>query len=151
MRRLFATLLVVFAAATGARAQMIKDPTDWTFSVKKKDAKHYTVLIHTSLKPTWHMYALRPGGDGTLIPTVIKFGETAGVTRTGSVRELTKPMVQTIEGVDGKVALYAGKADFAQDMTGAAGKVVTGTVEYQTCSDQMCLPPKKKNFSITLP
>ncbi len=45
---------------------------------------------------------------------------------------------------------YSGKVDFVQVVKLKANVKtnLTGSVEYQTCDDKKCLPPKTVNFSI---
>jgi thiol:disulfide interchange protein DsbD len=144
------TFFAVILFTGRASAQIVQDPTSWSFEVKKKDAKHFSLIFHTTIKPTWHLYALQPGGDGSLIPISFKFSPANGVKRSGDIKSLTRPVTQAMEGIDGRVNLYSGKADFIQEVVGTSGRVITGIIEYQACNDMMCLPPKKKTFSFTL-
>ena len=43
---------------------MIADPTTWTYEVKKMSANEYQLIFHVSLKEGWHIWSLKPGGDG---------------------------------------------------------------------------------------
>ena len=47
---------------------------------------------------------------------------------------------------------YSNKVDFVQvvKVKGKAKTNVTGKLEFQTCDDKKCLPPKTVNFSIAL-
>ena len=47
---------------------------------------------------------------------------------------------------------YAEKVDFVQvvKLKAKAKTSLAGTVEFQTCDDKKCLPPKKVNFSIAI-
>ena len=47
---------------------------------------------------------------------------------------------------------YSDKVDFVQvvKLKGAAKTNITGHVEFQTCNDQRCLPPKKVTFNVAL-
>ena len=150
MQKLFLILCAISITVAGS-AQVIKDPTDWKAEVKKGAAGHYTVTYHLILKPTWHLYAMQPGGDGTLIATRFSTEKKSGVKSVGAVTEGTKPTITTVEGVDGKVRLYTGKADFRQAVVGARGQSFTTVVDYQSCNDKMCLPPKKAQLTIVLP
>lgn len=141
------TLLIT---SDSAFSQIVQDPATWTFETRKKDATHYTLLFHATVKSPWHIYAMQPGGDGSLIGTSFTFNKIPGITRAGNIKALTKAKTQKMEGIDGAVNLYTGRIDFAQEVSGKAGNTVTGTLEYQPCNDQMCLPPKKKTFSFTL-
>lgn len=127
---------------------MIQDPTDWSFSIKRQDATHFTLIATTTIKPKWHIYALNPGGEGELIGTSFDF-ERGDVKLTSKVKEVT-PAHQEIL-MDEKVNLHSNKATFSVNIAGRKGQTIRGTVEYQACNDMMCLPPKKKNFSLTLP
>jgi len=47
---------------------------------------------------------------------------------------------------------YSNNVDFVQivKLKGSAKTNVSGSVEYQTCDDKKCLPPKTVNFSVAL-
>ena len=47
---------------------------------------------------------------------------------------------------------YSNTVTFTQvvKLKGKAKTSITGTVEYQTCDDQKCLPPKKVSFKVAL-
>lgn len=138
---------ILMMSCLPASAQGIQDPTDWKFSIKKKDATHYTLIANTTIQPKWHIYGTTPGGDGTLIGTSFEFDSESA--KAGEVTELTPAEQATL--MDEKVNLHSGKATFSVLVSGKKGQVVSGSVEYQACNDMMCLPPKKKKFSLKLP
>ena|ERR1043165_2599174 len=140
--------IVLCLLVTGAHAQMIQDPTNWTFSAKKKDATHYVLTANTTIKSGWHIYGLNPGGDGSLIGTSVKL-DAGQVNAEGAVMEVTPAKPTTL--MDEKVNLHSGKATFSVIVAGKKGQVANGSVEYQACNDMMCLPPKTKKFSVKLP
>lgn len=133
-----------------AVAQMTADPVTWTASASRA-GKAYEIRINASFKPGWHIYAMEPGGDGTLIPTSFEFKPGAGVGKPGAVKALAKPKGMTFVGVDGEAFVYEGKTDFISTVTGKPGQTLSLTIGYQSCNEQMCLPPKKKVLSIKLP
>ena len=133
-----------------SNAQLIKDPTTWSYTVKKLSANKYELHFHVALQPTWHVYAMAPGGDGSLIPPSFTFDAAPGVTLSGKVHEVGKPQTEKMEGIDGAVHFYKNSADYVQLVTAAKIATITGKLEYQVCSDKMCLPPKKKDFSFTV-
>ena len=47
---------------------------------------------------------------------------------------------------------FSNKVDFIQKvkLKAKAKTNITGSVEYQTCDDKKCLPPKTVNFSIAI-
>jgi thiol:disulfide interchange protein DsbD len=93
---------------------------------------------------------MTPGGDGTLIAPSFTFEKYPWVKLKGPVKEVGKLITKTLEGIDGKVNMYAGKVDYIQDVEFTGKATIKGTHEYQVCNDKMCLPPKDKNFSIQI-
>jgi thiol:disulfide interchange protein DsbD len=152
MRTLLHSTVLLMLALTvlgfSVSAQKIQDPTDWKFSVKKQDATHYTLVADVAIQPKWHIYAINPGGEGELIGTSFHF-EKGLAQLSGEVKEVTPAKQEVL--MDEKVNLHSGKATFSVKIIGRQGQMLSGTVEYQACNDMMCLPPKKKLFSVKLP
>jgi len=140
-------LLLTCFSAMPSFAQMTADPTTWKYEVKKKSATEYQLVFHVELKTGWHLWSVKPGGDGYQIPTSFKFDNNTGVKLKGSIAEKGKMITTAMEGIDGKVNYYAGNVDYIQNVTVAAGATrVTGKHTYQVCNDRMCLPPMDKDF-----
>lgn len=141
----------VFLAGKEAGAQ-IKDPTTWTYEAKRKYGNHFEVYFHVKLAPTWHIYALDPGGDGSMIAPSFAFAGNKQVKLLGKMKETGKPKEEVMEGIDGKVRSFSGEATFVQEVeiAGTAPVTVTGSHEYQVCNDKICLPPKRKDFSVSI-
>src|ERR1017187_6116100 len=97
--------------------QMIDDPTAWKYEVKKKSATEYQLIFHLDLKAGWHIWSLKPGGDGYHIAPSYTFNNNPKVKMKGSVIETGKKTVTKMEGIDGKVTYYSGKIDYIQDIT----------------------------------
>ena len=132
-------------------AQMVKDESKWSFEAKKKSGNAYQLIVHCKMPKNWHIYAFKPGGDGTLIPPVIKFKGNGNVKLAGPVTERGKLLTEVLEGIDGKVNMYKENVDYVQNATVTGNAKVTGTYMYQICNDQMCLPPTAdKPFSIEI-
>lgn len=144
-------LLAVFTLLSfGLQAQIIKDPTTWSYEVKKKTAGHYELIFHLKIKEGWHIYAFDPGGDGSLLPPTFNFDKNANVVLKGKVKQQGKLITETLEGIDGAVHMYKDHVDYTQEITVKANTKITGKQEYQVCDDHMCLPPKKKSFSFEI-
>ena len=153
MRVLKPALLVFFGLlfTVGLHAQMVKDESKWTFEAKKKSGNQYELIVHLKLPPKWHIYAFKPGGDGSLIPPVITFSKNSNITLTGNVKEKGKLISEKLEGIDGIVNMYKGSVDYVQSATITANTIVKGTYSYQICNDEMCLPPTNpKPFKIDI-
>lgn len=150
MARLLKVFLVACAfviTAGGAYAQIIEDPTEWTFEAKKVSGNKYNLIFHCNVKNDWHIYSLDPGGDGSFLPPEFMVKENADVKVAGPVTEKGKIIHETIEDI-GTVHYYK-KVDFIQPITLAKDDVtITGEYTYMTCNDETCLPPKTLDFSV---
>ncbi len=127
-------------------AQMTEDPTKWTFEAKKVSGNEYQLIYHLDLKQGWHIWSLKPGGDGYQIVPSFVLAKNPKVKIKGSVTEKGKSTTTKMEGIDGKVTYLSGKIDYVQQATISGAGKVTGKLTYQVCDDKMCLAPKDKDF-----
>lgn len=143
-------LFSAFVLQHNCIAQTTDDPTRWSYEVKKTGSHSYQLLFHCSLsKPGWHIYALNPGGDGSLIPPTFSFDKATGVTLKGKITECGK-MITTTDDFLGTLHFFSNTVDFVQEVTTKGPVQIIGTHQYQTCNDQMCLPPKTVKFSFVV-
>ena len=146
-------LLFIFALiAYGipAQAQVVQDPTTWTYELKKISGDKYKAIFHVKLTAGWHIWSLKPGGDGLQIPPSFTFEPNKAVKTQGAVKESGKKITGVMDGVDGAVSRFENKVDYEQLLTVTANTTLKGKLEYQVCNEQMCLPPKKKPFSFEI-
>ena len=143
------TVCFSFLAAAGY-SQMTMDKSVWTFEAKKKSGNQYELITHLKLEKGWHIYAMKPGGDGTLIAPSITYNANPAVKLTGTVKEKGKLISQNLEGIKGKVNMYSGTVDYVQTATITGPTTITGSYEYQICNDMMCLPPTTKQFKVAV-
>ena len=148
--KFFLLFVTVLFAAKPSFAQVTEDPTTWKYEVKKKSATEYQLIIHVTIKDGWHIWSMKPGGDGSLIAPSFTFAKNSKVKLKGAVTEKGKATTTTMDGIDGKVTYLSGAIDYIQDVTVAGGAKITGTQTYQVCSDRMCLAPKDKDFSFEI-
>ncbi|MBA3827630.1 MAG: hypothetical protein H0X33_01720 [Taibaiella sp.] len=134
----------------GSIQQGITDPTTWSYEVKKHNANEYELIFHLKLKEAWHVWSLRPGGDGLEIAPSFTFDKNNMIHLAGDVTENGRPVVTTMTGIDGKVTYYKDGVDYTQIVQVKGTAVVTGKHLYQVCSDEICLPPKTLSFRFEL-
>ena len=150
MNNIHKSLLFLFSCmlllSFSSKAQMIKDPTSWTFEAKKKSGNTYQFIFHLNLTTGWHIWSLHPGGDGYEISPSFTFANNTHLKLTGSVTEKGKTTTTKMEGIEGKITYLNGKIDYIQEATITGKGKFFGTLNYQVCNDKMCLPPKDKSF-----
>ena len=138
--------LPLLLKGNSSSAQMIEDPTTWKYEVKKISSTEYKLIFHLDLKTPWHIWSLKPGGDGYEIAPSFTFDANKLVKMKGNTAEKGKKTTTKMDGIEGKVTYYTGKIDYEQDIIVTGKTKITGKHEYQVCNDKMCLPPKDKDF-----
>ena len=145
----FSTLFLLMLGTLVMRAQ---NPVTWTFSSKKIADKTYEVHIKAAIQPGWHLYSQTQPEDAVAMPTAFTFGANPLFTLDGKIKEVGKMEKFHDKKLDLSANQYSTSVDFVQviKMKTNAKTSLTGNVEFQTCNDVRCLPPKKVNFSIAI-
>ncbi len=140
----------MFFAAVAGNAQL--NPVTWSFSAVKVSDKMYEVHMKATIQPGWHLYSQNQPKDAIAIPTAFTFNPNPLVSRDGKVKELGKMEVMNDKELGVSANQYSLTVDFVQKVKLKSGVKtnLTGNVEYQTCDDKKCLPPKTVNFSIAI-
>jgi len=140
--------LIVLLSVNSLFAQIVKDPTTWTYEAKKISDNNYQIIFHLKIKEGWHIWSLKPGGDGMQIPPSFTFDKNPYLKIKGAVKESGKAITGPMDGVDGNVTYFKGKVDYTQQAAITGNTLVNGTYTYMVCDDHMCLPPKTVTFTI---
>ena len=132
-------------------AQM-PDPVKWSYTSKKIADKTYEVHITAAVQNSWHLYSQKQPADAINQPTEILFKKNPLICFNGAVKEVGKMQLFKDDKLKISANQYAGKVDFIQivKLKSNSKTSVVGSVEYQTCDDKKCLPPKKIDFSVAL-
>lgn len=146
---LLAVLLILGGMDSYAQS---KDPSTWSYVATRKFGNHFELFFKVKLATGWHVYALDPGGDESLVPPTFTFTPNSKVKMIGKMKEMAKPITEQVDGIDKPVHYFKESAVFVQEIEVPRGGpiTITGSHEYQLCNDQICLPPKSKNFSFTV-
>ncbi|MBZ4188261.1 protein-disulfide reductase DsbD domain-containing protein [Niabella beijingensis] len=149
MKYVLIGLLSVLAFGT-VKAQ--GDPASWKFSAKKISEKVYDVQMVATLKSGWHLYSQTQPKGAIAYPTKVDFTNNPLLIRTGNVKELGKMEKFHDATTNSTAHQYGNTVTFVQRVTlkAPAKTALSGTVEYQTCDDKKCLPPKKVPFNVPL-
>jgi thiol:disulfide interchange protein DsbD len=150
MKQLSIILITLFTVATSC-AQTL-NPVSWDFASKKVSDGVYEVQLIATLQPGWHVYSQSQPEDAIAIPTSFTFNKHPLLNFDGKVKEVGKLEKYKDETLGVSANQFSKKVVFVQTVKvkGKAKTAVTGKLEYQTCNDQKCLPPKTVNFSINL-
>jgi thiol:disulfide interchange protein len=150
MLKKLTSLIVLVLSLSNAFAQLVADPTTWSFSTKKTGEKDYDVIFDLKLQPHWHIWSLEPGGDGLLMPPSFTFDRNSDLQLVGKMVEKGKLNKKEFPGTDGICNFYENSCQYIQKVKVKANTAIKGKVNYQVCDDKGCLPPKNKSFSLSI-
>lgn len=143
-------LIGFFAFAnTSLFAQL--NPVKWAFKSEKVDVNTYELVFEAEINDGWYVYSQHIGEDGP-IPTSLNFEDNEGVT---IVEQATEEGGKRKEGYDNMFDMELVK--FGQKMvirqkvklTKTAASV-KGYLEFMTCDNMQCLPPRAIDFTFEL-
>jgi thiol:disulfide interchange protein DsbD len=119
---------------------------------EKGISARYEIHIIATIRPGWHMYSQLQPEDAIAVPTTIDFISNPLIKKEGKIIEIGK-LEKKMDATLGIGAWqYSDKVDFLQyiNLKSRASTILKGSMEYQVCTDQKCLPPKKIEFSLRL-
>ena len=149
MKKIFIPIVLILMSAA-VQAQF--NPVSWSFSAKKIADKTFELHLTANIQSGWHMYSQNQPEDAIAIPTSVTINNNPLLAFDGKVKEVGK-MEKFKDATLGVSAhQYSDKVDFVQvvKLKTKAKTNVTGNVEFQTCDDKKCLPPKTVNFNVAL-
>jgi len=145
----FITLAAVLLFTAGLKAQ---NPISWSFSAKKISDKTYEVRMIATIQSGWHLYSQTQPEDAIAIPTTFTINKNPLLSLEGKIKEEGKMEKFHDAKLDLSAHQYSRKVEFVQvvKLKANAKTNLTGNVEFQTCDDEKCLPPKTTPFSIAI-
>jgi hypothetical protein len=136
--------------ALTVKAQL--NPISWSYEAKKIADKTYELHITATIQSGWHLYSQTQPEDAIAEPTALNFNKNPLVTMEGKAKEEGKLEKFHDAKLDISANQYSSTVKFVQvvKLKAKAKTNVSGSVRYQTCNDERCLPPKTVTFSVAL-
>lgn len=150
MKKILLSVLLVVSVIF-ANAQLAS-PIQWSFTSKKIAYKMYEVYLTATIQNSWHLYSQNQPKDAINQPTEILFNKNPLLTIDGKTTEVGKMELYQDKKLKISANQYSNKVVFVQKVKvkSNAKTTISGSVEYQTCDDKKCLPPKKELFKVAL-
>ena len=145
-----AVLFSMFLFAT--MAVSAQNPVTWTFTSRKVTDNSYEIHMTATIEKGWHLYSQTQPDDAVAGPTVFTITSNPLIELVGKIKEDGKLEKFHDKELEISANQYSKTVNFVQTIK-LKGKVKTsfsGSVEYQTCDDKKCLPPKTVNFKVAL-
>jgi thiol:disulfide interchange protein DsbD len=149
LKRVLFSAAVLLLLAFSANSQ-IYDPVTWNFKYEKMSGNSYELVFTAVIEKGSHIYAMEIP-EGGPIPTSFEFSAPAGFAFDGKTYEVTKPEETFDEAFGFKIKSFSDKAEFRQKVTSESPSFsVAGVVNFMSCNNKMCSPPKDVEFSIEI-
>lgn len=150
MKKIHLLIILLFVSAFSF-AQTL-NPVSWSFTTKKLADNSFEIEMVATIQQGWHLYAQEQPKDAIAIPTSFAFNKNPLISLEGKVKEIGKLEKFKDNKLGVSANQYSNKVVFVQKvkLRGKAKTNVTGKLEFQTCNDERCLPPKTINLSIPL-
>lgn len=149
MKRLVFFLMIAMATSS-VKAQL--NPVSWSFTSKKIADKTYEIHLTATMQTGWHLYSQVQPEDAIAMPTGFSINNNPLLSLEGKIKEVGKMEKFHDAKLEVSANQYADKVDFVQvvKLKANAKTNLTGSVEYQTCDNKKCLPPKTVTFTIAI-
>src|SRR5688572_27802108 len=136
----------------GAMTLSAQNPISWAFTSKKLTNGNYEIHMTATIEKGWHLYSQIQPEDAVINPTLFTITSNPLIELVGKIKEEGKMQKFHDKELDLSANQYSEKVKFVQiiKLKGKAKTSFSGNVEYQTCDDKKCLPPKTVNFKVAL-
>lgn len=128
----------------------IFDPVHWTQSYRKLEDQKYELTLKARIDDGWTIYSQELEGDGP-IPTTFSFTPGSHYSLVGKTKESGDRHAGYDKIFEMEVVKYTTEAIFTQIVkVSDPGKPIEGSLEFMTCDQERCLPPKQVDFSFVI-
>jgi len=145
---IFSIVALVFAASLSGQPT----PVEWTFEANRVADQEYELVFTALVNDGWYLYSqhLDEGGP---IPTSFRFQPGDHYRLLGATDEVGDHRREGMDELFGmNVVKYGERVEFKQRIQVIdAALPVEGQLEFMTCDDFRCLPPRTLPFKIPLP
>ena len=128
-----------------------KNPVAFKIEANKVSATEYDMVFTATIDEGWHVYSInQTAGDGPN-PTVITLNKSVDYESVGKLNE-SKAIEEMDKVFEMKVKYFKHKAIFTQRIKVKTDKTfnVSGKYEFQVCTDEKCMFPPAKKFSLEI-
>jgi thiol:disulfide interchange protein DsbD len=131
--------------------QVELNPITWTATYLDKPNQEGELIITATIEDKWHIYSQRPS-DAGVIPTSFTITSNSKMMLIGKVEETNAHEIFD-KAFDAKVFTFDKEAVFTQKIKRNSKEMITVkiTLEFMTCNDMQCLPPKLVDLIVTIP
>ncbi len=129
----------------------VLNPVKWTTSWKQVSAGEYDLVFTATIEDGWDIYSQFLESDEGPVPTSFNFEAGAHYKLKGKCEESGNKKTVFDKVFEMSLTKFSKKAIFTQRVTVSdLSKPITGYLEFMTCDNERCLPPKAIDFEFVL-
>ncbi len=144
----FILILFIVFPVSAQQSDLVR----WKFKFQPTGDKTGEIQLTANVIKPWHIYSQEQPKDAVALPTRIKFNPNPIIVIKGKVKEIGKREKFHNQDVGITQYQYGDQVIFVQSVS-LKTKIktnISGTVSFQLCNDQKCLPMKTVSFNIPL-
>jgi hypothetical protein len=147
-KNIFTTLFIAFSFFKGI--SQTQNPVTWKAEYKSVSATEGEILVTATIEKGWHTYSQKATEAGP-IPTSFKFTTSKQFTLIGKTEE-SNAHEEYVKAFEAKIFVFHDKAEFKQKIKRVDKNSFTipFKIEFMSCNDAMCLPPKTIDISVSV-
>jgi thiol:disulfide interchange protein DsbD len=149
-RILFFVSLLAFAFSFQYINAQVLNPIHVSTNSNPLGNGEFLLSFDFKIDSKFHVYSQYIIGEGP-VPTSFKFAASKDYTLVGDVKEVGKMIQEHDPNFDMTLKYFESNVSFQQKikLKSTSAKVAC-TMEYMTCDDHQCLPPKSKEYTFEL-
>jgi thiol:disulfide interchange protein len=134
---------LTFLLFTGFIHGQILDPVDYAASVKRISENVVELQVTATMDEGWHIYSVNTSKESMVIGTELNIPTSGKYELVGKVKEPV-PHTEYDPNFQEELSYHGGSTTFSQriKILSSTDFTITGEFVYQTCNDEMCLPPE---------
>lgn len=125
-----------------------EQPVSWQINISKTDSGLF-VIAKADIDKGWYVYSQFLESDDGPIATQLVFNDTLYMQHKATEEGPSIYGYDDMFGMD--IKKFKKTMLVARKIHGDSGKKVDGFIEFMTCNDEMCLPPREVPFSLYIP
>lgn len=154
MKQLIFIISMCSAFVSNTLSAQILTPIKWVFEAKKISDTEYDLVATAKIDKGWYTYSQYIGNDGP-VPTTFTFQKspisrdatTPQYQLVGKVEEVSDHKKTGFDKIfDMNITKFSDEVKFIQRVKTSGLTEVKGSVNFQTCDDEKCLPPSDVDF-----
>ena len=131
-------------------SQIPLNPVTWKATYTALPNNEGEVTFTAIIEKKWHIYSQRATDAGP-IPTSFSVTPSKDYIALGKVQE-ENAHEEYVKAFEAKVFVFENQAIFKQKIkrTNKKAFIIKASLEFMTCNDSQCLPPKTVTFDVTV-